>query len=257
MNYRDLLESHLEYGTTVEDILNKKNYDKILKNVVIAPWWDHSIFYDLGFNVEQVNDKIYNFYSYDLSFSFIEIKQFGACNLMEYVLPLGVTKAKNLVFLGSAGSLDENIKIGDLVIPEYSLCCDGASRFLNKNLEDNFFKKTYPSFDLTKKLMSVIEAKHLDYHYVPNVSADTIFAQFFHLKKFLELGAKTIEMETACLFKCNDLLKINMCALFCISDNSALKKSVFSGRSLDDHEYRHNVRNNIIPDIVIDLFKKI
>lgn len=52
---------------------------------------------------------------------------------MDYILSLGVTKCKNLVFLGSSGSLDENIKISDIVVPKYSICGDGASRYLNKN----------------------------------------------------------------------------------------------------------------------------
>lgn len=40
MNYNDLLKAHLKYGTTKEDIITKKEYEKILENVVIAPWWD-------------------------------------------------------------------------------------------------------------------------------------------------------------------------------------------------------------------------
>ena len=62
---------------------------------------------------------------------------------MDFILSLGVTKCKNIVFLGSAGSLDESIKIGEIVIPKYSICGDGASRYLNINLEDEFFNIIY------------------------------------------------------------------------------------------------------------------
>ena len=38
MEYNDLLNSHLKYGTTSDDIIERKGYEKILENVVIAPW---------------------------------------------------------------------------------------------------------------------------------------------------------------------------------------------------------------------------
>ena len=44
MNYSDLINSHLKYGTTEENIKIRKGYEKIQENVVIAPWWSHDIF---------------------------------------------------------------------------------------------------------------------------------------------------------------------------------------------------------------------
>lgn len=109
MRYNDLLNSHLKYGTTSDDIIARKGYEKILENVVIAPWWSHDIFGGLTFEEEQVNEKVFNFYSEVLSFSYIELKRIGAPGIMNFILSLGVTKCKNIVFLGSAGSLDERI----------------------------------------------------------------------------------------------------------------------------------------------------
>lgn len=257
MKYEELVSSHLKYGTTKEDIRIRKGYTKILKNVVIAPWWNYDIFDGFGFEVEQISEKVFNFYSDELSFSYIELKRIGAPAIMDFILSLGVTKCKNLIFLGSAGSLDENIKIGDIIVPKYSICGDGASRYLNENLEDEFLKNKYPSKDFTKTLIEVLNEKDIKYHYVPNYSIDTVFAQFYHIDKILELGAKTIEMETANLFKCNELLKINVTALFCISDNTLLNKSLYSGRTSAENDYRYKVRYEIIPDIVISLFKNI
>lgn len=256
MKYSDLLNSHLKYGTTSDDIIERKGYEKILENVVIAPWWSHDIFDGLNFEEDQVNDKVFNFYGDDLSFSYIELKRIGAHGIMDFILSLGVTKCKNIVFLGSAGSLDESIKIGEIVIPKYSICGDGASRYLNINLEDEFLKKEYPSKMITNDLIDILKERNIKYHYVPNYSIDTVFAQFYHLDKILDLGAKTIEMETACLFKCCNLMNINATALFCISDNTILNKSLYSGRTDEENNYRHKIRYELIPKIVIDLFKK-
>lgn len=82
-----------------------------------------------------------------------------------------------------------------------------------------------------------------------------MFAQFYHIDKIIELGSKTIEMETANLFKCNELLNINVTAPFCISDNTVLNKSLYSGRTEEENEYRHKIRNEVIPKIIVELFR--
>lgn len=256
MEYKDLLESHLKYGTKKEDIKKNRGYEHILQDVVIAPWWSHDIFEGKVNKISKINDKVYNIYGDNFSFSFIELKRIGAPAIMDYVLSLGVTKCRNLIFLGSAGSLDSNIKIGDIVIPEYSICGDGASRYLNINFKDEFGLKEYPSNNITNKLINILDSNKIKYYHVPNFSTDSVFAQFVHLEEIINMGAKTIEMETSILFKCNLLLNINMTALFCVSDNIINKKSLYSGRSKEEHNYRHKVRNEVIPYIIIELFRR-
>ena len=116
MKYNDLLKAHLTYGTKPEDIIKNKGYEKILETVVVAPWWSHDIFDKLNFKTEQINDKVFNLDNGEISFSYIELKRVGAPAIMDFILSLGVTNCKNVIFLGSAGSLDENIKIGDIIL---------------------------------------------------------------------------------------------------------------------------------------------
>ena len=256
MNYEDLLNSHLKFGTTKEDIAKMCEVDAALENVVIAPWWEHTIFEEHGFTSTQESRILYNMSNGDISFSFIEIKEIGAPVCMEYVLSLGVTKCKNIFFVGSAGSIDKDIKIGDLVIPEYSICGDGASRYLNKNLEDEFGKKEYPTKKLTKEIMKLCDDINIKYHYVPNFSVDTVFGEFYHTDKFIEMGCKTIEMETANLFKCGSILDINVTAIFAISDNIVNKKSLYSGRSDEEKNRKRDTKHNTIPNIIINYLSK-
>ncbi len=256
MKYNDLLKAHQKYGTTKEDIIKNKGYEKILENVIIAPWWSHDIFDKLNFKSEQISEKVFNLNNGEISFSYIELKRVGAPAIMDFILSLGVTKCKNLIFLGSAGSLNENIKIGDIVIPKYSICGDGASRYLNDNLEDEFLKKEYPDKYLTEKLMTILEQFNIKYYQEPNFSIDSVFTQFYHLDKIIDMNAKTIEMETALVFKCCKLLNIKATALLCISDNIILKKSLYSGRNEQEHDHRYKVRYEIIPKLILELLKK-
>jgi len=253
MKYSDLIESHLKYGTTKEDIINNKGFEKVLENVIVAPWWSHSIFENKNLKIEKINDKLYNMYGDNFSFSFIELKLIGASSIMEAILPLGLTKCKKIIFIGSVGSLDEDIKIGDIVVPSYSICGDGASRYLNKDLSDEFGKKQYPYGNLSDKVINVCNRLGHRVLSVPNYSVDTIFAQYNFIDYIRNTGAKTIEMETALLFKSSNLMKIDTTAILCVSDNVCVNKSLYSGRTEKDNEYRHMVRDQIIPNIVIEL----
>lgn len=206
MKYDDLILAHAKYGTSREDIVKRLGYDRISSYVVVAPWWKHTIFENHNLQVEQITDKLYHITGENIEFSFLELQMIGASAVLEAILPLGLTKCKKLLFIGSAGALSDEIAIGDIVIPNYSV--------------------------------------------------DTIFAQFYAIPKILETGAKTIEMETAAVFKASQLMQIPTSALFVISDNTITNKSLYSGRSQKEQEYRHYIRNTMIPNIIIELLKE-
>lgn len=257
MKYEDLIKAHEKYGTTKEDIIKILHYKDIKENVVIAPCWSHELFVKKGFELTKCNDLVYNFDSADCSFSFIEVNTVGAPMTMEYVLGLGLTKCKNLIFIGSTGSLDKNIKIGDVVIPECSISGDGASRYLNKNLEDSFQEKIYPTKELSDKAIASAKEVGVKAHNVINYSVDNIFSQFYFIDKFKELGSKTIDMESACVFKCANFINVNVCAIFNISDSTALNKSLYSGRTKKEQDIKRYTKQKKIPEIVINLLKKL
>ena len=77
MEYTDFLEVHARYGTSESDIKKRKGYDNILENVVIAPWWSHSMFESENTKIEQISDKIYNITEDEETDEFIdELKNF-------------------------------------------------------------------------------------------------------------------------------------------------------------------------------------
>lgn len=257
MNYSDLLDSQQKYNISKSDLVARNGFENILSNVVIAPSWKHTLFEPFCEKIEQIGEKTYNLYGKNFEFSFVEISSIGAPATVEIVLTLGATNCKQIVFIGSAGALDKNINIGDLIVPEFSINGVGACRYLFENLADDFEQKYYPNQNLSKKLIDCAKnvCPNQNILNVPNFSTDTVFAQFAHIDHIISLGAKTIEMETSALFKSADIANIQTTALFCISDNSIAKKSLFSGRNEQDKILRKSVRQNIIPKIIIDLFK--
>lgn len=260
MKYQELLEAQKKYGTTIEDILKKDNFDQVLDNVVLSPWWGVEIFKSHDFQINKINDKLYNLKNNSIEFSFIQLKLVGAPAIIDYILRLGVTKCKNLLFIGSVGSLTNDISIGDIVVPKYSICGDGASRYLNSDLSDDFGNIYEPNKELTdiliKTINQTIEEK-IKFHNVPNFSTDTVFAQFSHIDKIKKLGAKVIEMETSSLFKTAKIVDINATALFCVSDNTVEKKSLYSGRTQEELDYRHRTRMEVVPKIIVEFLIKL
>lgn len=259
--YEELLNTQLKFGTTKEDIRNNDDFNMLLSNVVIAPWWEVEIFDNFNFKITKINEKVFNLSNDDIEFSFIQVKQVGAPAIVEEILSLGVTNCKNLIFIGSVGSLSEDINIGDIVIPKESICGDGASRYLNSDLKDDFGKIAKPDKKLKELLITISHniTKNTDIktHSVINFSVDSIFGQFSHIDKIKSMGAKVIEMETYSLFKSSKIAGIKTVALLCVSDNTIINKSLYSGRTNEDRIKRKTVRNEIIPKIIINCFKNI
>jgi nucleoside phosphorylase len=256
MKYEEILEYLKKYGSNREDIIKRRGYEKVLKNVVIAPWWEHTIFENYCERIEKVGKKTYNVYCEGISFSFIEVRNIGDSALLEELLALGVTECNKILFIGSAGAIDEGIEIGDLVVPMYSFNGVGATRYLNDNLEDDFEIKYYPSKKLTDCLLETISNMGYSVRLVGNYSVDSILAQFPHINHIRNLGAKTLEMETSTLFKASNIMGIDSTALFVISDNTVNNKSLYAGRSDGECDLRKKVRKTIVPNIVIAFFKK-
>ncbi len=208
--------------------------------------------------VEKITDNITNITIGDVSFSYICLKMIGAPSTIDCILRLGVTNCKNVLFIGSVGSLDPSINIGDIVVPMFSVTGDGASRFLNKNLEDEFGKKQYPDEVITTKLKKIVDKIGVvNKHLVGNYSVDTIFAQFPHIDYMLNLGCNVVEMETASLFKAAKICNISATALFVVSDCTVTKKSLYSGRTEVDVSNKYKSRYEFVPNIIRELFKEI
>jgi len=66
------------------------------------------------------------------------------------------------------------------------------------------------------------------------------------------MGCNCIEMETTVLFKASEICNIKAGAIFSVSDNSIVKKSLVSGRTKEEMEYRKNIRDKILTRIIIE-----
>lgn len=269
MNYKGLLAGIKKYGSNENDICVHGlgiTPEQVQEHVVVAPWWEPTSLPGLG-TAEYLSEsdysaiKIWNIISDEAKITYIKTG-IGAPVLMDALLTLGVTQCKQILFVGSVGSLDENIGIGDIVIPEYSICGDGASRYLaNKTLKINdvFGKKIFPDSNLLDTIVNVTDKICLDnkveWHRGKAFSIDTIFAQFAHIDEIMSMGCNVIEMETAAAFLASKVIDVPIAAILSVSDNTVINKSLISGRLRQEMDYRKYVRRELFPRIILETFR--
>ena len=257
------------FGSTEQDIcihgLNV-TLEQVKENVIVAPWWEPKILSEIG-KIKMISPpqhaiNVWNIKNNNFEITYIKTG-IGAPMLLEGLLPLGVTKCKRIIFIGSVGSLDPDINISDIVIPEYSICGDGASRYISNDdlTRDVFGEKVYPDshlFNITvKKTTKICNENNVKWHIGRNFSIDTIAAQFTHIDFIKNMGCNTIEMETATAFKAAKLMNIPITALFSVSDNTITNKSLVSGRTSDEMEYRKFTRRELFPKIILSIFNSV
>ena len=271
MDYQKLLNGIKKYQSTETDICVHclgVRPEQINKNVIIAPWWEPKSLALLG-DVEYLSEsqfsaiKVWNIKSRYCDITYIKTG-IGAPVFMDALLALGVTKCENIIFVGSVGSLDEKIGIGDIVIPKYSICGDGASRYITSDTlqgNDCFGSKVEPDRQMYEVVCeitrSVCENNDVTYHIGQAFSIDSVFAQYAHIDEILNMGCNVIEMETASAFRAAKIANLKIAAIFSVSDNTVTNKSLISGRTESDMNYRRLVRNKIFPEIIIKAFQQL
>ncbi len=268
--YDNLIAANEKYGSKKEQIC-KSNFkcepSEISEKVIIAPTWEVDIFTNHVDSIKHISGP--TGHGYDINQLYIKDKKItyittgvGACNLMDAVLALGCTPCKEILFIGAVGALDKDMKIGDIVIPEYSICGIGADRYLTSgNVSDNdcYGKKYYPDKEISDEVLKftneAIKDTDIKVHMGKIFSCDTIFAEYAHLDEFIKEGCNIIEMETATLFHSANIAGIKASALLNVSDNTIANKSLYNGRTEEDQQRRSKVKKDIIPTIALKTLK--
>ncbi len=271
MDYQRLLHGMKKYRSTERDICIHclgVTPEQINKNVVIAPWWEPKSLALLG-EAEYLSEsqfsaiKVWNIKNKAGDITYIKTG-IGAPVFMDALLALGITKCENVIFVGSVGALDKEIGIGDIVVPQYSICGDGASRYISGDRlsgNDVFGSIAEPEkamFDMVYGIVkTVCKENNVNYHIGNAFSIDSVFAQYAHIDEILDMGCNVIEMETACAFKAAKVANLKIAAILSVSDNTITNKSLISGRTEKDMHYRRFVRNHLFPEIITKIFCKI
>lgn len=125
---------------------------------------------------------------------------------------------KNLIRVGSCGSLNKNVKVRDVVIAmAASTNSNYASQF---NLPGTF--APVASWPLMKKAVAIAEQKNIDVK-VGNILSSDIFynADADAWKRWAEMGIIAVEMEAAALYMNAAKAGVNALCILTVSDSLA------------------------------------
>ena len=231
--------------------------EEVTEVVVLAPWWHpNKLYNNYDCKIELLSDEFPDVHriTYNNK-SFLHIRSYiGATNVGETVLLLSFTKCKRIIFVGSIGSISNDVNIGDLIIPSTSVSGESFSSYMYETInKDSLHKEYHPTKELYDATTKYLKNGNIDYKDIKIYSVDTIAGHFAHINAKLDLGCKAIEMETSALFSACQVAEKECVALLVVSDNTVQNKSLISGRTDGDMKKYQHIRYNIIPKILFSL----
>ncbi len=129
---------------------------------------------------------------------------------LEVLIALGV---KEFVFIGLAGSLQEELQPGDICVCDQALCDDGTSPCYVRT------EVATPSKALLTRLTRALLAAKQPFHLGRNWTTDAIFRETKQeIKHYQKHHVLTVEMETAAFYAVCQKRKVKGVAAFGISD---------------------------------------
>jgi len=260
--YKKLKQSMQKYSGSsnmMKDIFGldeEVNYDLI----IVAPSWKpEKIFIDCNCEIKHVKEGPYfNGYLININnkqIGYIQTAS-GASNVIDCCLTLGHGKCNDILFIGAVGAIKDDIKLGDIIIPQYSISGDGASLYLSDQIStDNFLKLNYPNSELTSYLQEVGEENNINIFRKVVYSTDSIYCEYMHLDEILKMGAEVIEMETAVFFRSMNIISKRGTALLCVSDNSVADIHLV-GRTEDETLKYHAARGVHVSKLILGMLVK-
>jgi purine-nucleoside phosphorylase len=258
--YKKIIQAAEKYNNT-DDLLKSiygldanADYDCI----VIAPsWLPDKILKNIDCEITVVKRHAY-FGSYLIKrekhqIAWIQCAS-GAGNLIDAVLTLGKSKCDKIVFVGAVGALKDDVKLGELVTPHYSLAYEGGSLYTYEQIDvKGFGKRVYPNQpDFIKKVHEICRQNNMVMKEKVVYCTDSIICEYLHLEQIKSLGCDLIEMETAAFYRCLELMNKKGIALLCVSDNSATNISLVA-RTEEETRTFHHAREVQIPKILFGI----
>lgn len=137
-----------------------------------------------------------------------------AVTLLEELIAYGV---KDFVSVGTAGTLQHNIGIGELVVCDRSIRDEGTSHhYLPPS------KYAQASRNLTEKIISLLDRMGETYIVGTSWTTDAPYRETIaEIEQYQREGVATVEMEAAALFAIAQYRGVNLAAMFTISDSLA------------------------------------
>lgn len=134
--------------------------------------------------------------------------------LLDELIAFGV---KRFVSIGTAGTLQKNIKVGDLLVCEKAIRDEGTSyHYLRPS------KYAYASKRMTKRIKSTLDVLGQKYFVGTSWTIDAPYRETVaEARQYQKEGVATVDMEASALFAVAEYRGVQMGAMFTVSDSLA------------------------------------
>ena len=137
-----------------------------------------------------------------------------ACIVLEHLIAFGV---KRFVSIGTAGSLQKDLAIGDLVVCQRAIRDEGTSHHYLATS-----KYAVASQELTSELTESLEKRNVPYQLGVSWTIDAPYRETItEAHEYQQEGVVTVEMEASALFSVAQYRGVEIGAMFTISDSLA------------------------------------
>ncbi|TFF89008.1 MAG: hypothetical protein EU549_01985 [Promethearchaeota archaeon] len=152
----------------------------------------------------------------------------GAPAAAVYMEALNQTKAKYIFKVDFCGGLAQDIKLGDIIIADSSICGDGTTPHYNlKNISgvNKEYDTVLADQDVLRSLKDYLNDSEIEFKVGPIYTTDAIFKETEKLlEKARNYGAIAIDMETSVLYSLGKVFNKKVISINIVSDIPDPKK---------------------------------
>jgi uridine phosphorylase len=142
---------------------------------------------------------------------------FGAPSVVVILEELIAFGMKQFISIGTAGTLQKKLKIGDLFVCEKAIRDEGTSYHYLKPS-----KYAYASKELTDRIKLVLDTRRQKYYSGTSWTIDAPYRETIaEVKQYQAEGVATVEMEASALFAVAEYRGVQMGAILTVSDSVA------------------------------------
>lgn len=254
--FGDMVRSALSHGASVEALVEGAlgvASEQVSRNVILAPTWSPE-----AVGLAQQSEvlatssnavRCWRVGGGGSGITFIRTG-IGAPMALDACLALGLTGAETVLFMGSVGGLDQELNIGDYVVPGGAYSAVGASRFLSSGLlkeNDPFGLRESFSKSLCDRAVRALQRAAPGARVLggPVLSVDTVWAQFGHIDELRATGCIGVDMELAAVAGAARVARLDLAAMLVVSDNLMQSKTLVGGRGPMDDMARSAARGKV------------
>jgi uridine phosphorylase len=119
--------------------------------------------------------------------------------------------AETLIRVGTTGSLQADVEVGDIVIASATVRGDGTSR--------SYVPIEYPAvadFDVTTALLQAAQESKRNVHFGTVLTSDAFYVDMENLKRWSRFNVLSVEMECSAIFTLANLRKLKAGAILAV-----------------------------------------